>query len=74
MTETVTTGMTADQIEQYLQLKTREVRALEKISSNVESLAIWFEDVDKESWSDRIQWYLSLWKENYVDSKTKSKN
>ena len=69
MADTMTAGMTPDQIDQYLALKTREVRALEKISSNVESLAIWFEDVDKESWSDRIQWYLSLWKENYVDKK-----
>lgn len=69
MADTVTTGMTPDQIEQFFQLKTREVRALEKISSNIESLAIWFEDVDKESWSDRIQWYLSLWKENYIDKK-----
>ncbi|MDI3349909.1 hypothetical protein [Mycoplasmopsis arginini] len=42
-------------------LELRKVKALEKIANSVDSLTIWFEDIDKEEWSDRIQYYLHEW-------------
>lgn len=54
-------------------LEERKVEALEKIATNLESLTLWFEDIDKEDWSDRLAWYLSLWKDKYIgetDEKT----
>jgi hypothetical protein len=42
-------------------LELRKVKALEKIANSVDALTIWFEEVDKEEWSNRIQYYLSEW-------------
>ena len=28
--------------------------------------ALWFEEIDKEEWGPRMEWYLSLWKEKYI--------
>jgi hypothetical protein len=40
-------------------LEQRKVKALEKIANSVDALTIWFEEIDKEEWSQRIQFYLS---------------
>ena len=40
-------------------LEARKVKALEKIASSLDALTLWFEEVDKQEWSDRIQYYLS---------------
>ena len=40
-------------------LEQRKVKALEKIANSMDALTIWFEEIDKEEWSQRIQWYLS---------------
>lgn len=40
-------------------LEERKVRALEKIAVSLDALALWFEEVDKDEWGDRIQYYLS---------------
>ena len=55
-------------------LEERKVKALEKIANSVDALTLWFEEIDKEEWSDRIAWYLSLWKEKYIDEGKKSKD
>ena len=55
-------------------LEERKVQALEKISKSLAILVLWFEEVDKEGWSDRIAWYLSLWKEKYIDEVKPSKS
>jgi hypothetical protein len=47
------TPVTADTIE------LRKVKALEKIANSLEVLTIWFEEIDKQEWSDRIQYYLA---------------
>lgn len=46
---------------ELLLLEQRKVKALEKIANSLDALTIWFEEVDKQEWSDRIQWYLSEW-------------
>jgi hypothetical protein len=40
-------------------LEQRKVKALEKIANSVDALTIWFEEIDKEEWSARIQYYLA---------------
>lgn len=40
-------------------LETRKVKALEKIANSLDALTIWFEEIDKQEWSDRIQYYLT---------------
>ena len=39
-------------------LEERKVKALEKIANTIDALTIWFEEIDKEEWSDRFQYYL----------------
>lgn len=46
---------------EFLLLEQRKVKALEKIANSLDALTIWFEEVDKQEWSERIQWYLSEW-------------
>ena len=56
---------TAKKSESFLQndesflLEQRKVKALEKLANSVDALTIWFEEIDKEEWSQRIQWYLA---------------
>jgi len=40
-------------------LEERKVKALEKIANVLDALTLWFEDIDKDEWSDRTQWYLA---------------
>ena len=42
-----------------LVLEERKVKALEKIANVLDALTLWFEDIDKDEWSDRTQWYLA---------------
>ena len=40
-------------------LEERKVKALEKIGDTLDALTIWFEEIDKEEWNDRFQFYLA---------------
>jgi len=54
-------------------LEERKIKALEKIANSLDALTLWFEEIDKEEWSERLAWYLSLWKDKYIgetDEKT----
>ena len=56
-------------------LEERKVKALEKIAKTMDAFVMWFEEIDKEEWGDRIAWYLSLWKGKYIgdiDEKTRN--
>ena len=46
--------------EKY-ELELRKVKALEKIGNSLDALTIWFEEIDKDEWSERIQYYLAEW-------------
>ena len=48
-------------------LQERKIKALEKIANSLDALTLWFEEIDKEDWGPRIEWYLSMWKEKYID-------
>jgi len=58
-------SVTADKDEQ-IALETRKVKALEKIANSLDSLTVWFEEIDKDEWSQRIQYYLSEFHTNAV--------
>jgi hypothetical protein len=44
--------------EEELLLEQRKVKALEKIANSLDALTLWFEEVDKDEWGERIQYYL----------------
>ena len=58
MAKSVVTKEEAPQSE-LLILEAKKVKALEKIANSLDALTIWFEEIDKDEWSARIQWYLS---------------
>lgn len=45
--------------DEQLAIETRKVKALEKIANSLDALTIWFEEIDKEEWGNRIQYYLA---------------
>jgi hypothetical protein len=51
----------SEEQNEFLLLEQRKVKALEKIANSLDALTVWFEEVDKKEWGDRIQWYLSEW-------------
>ena len=57
--------------KEELMLKERKVKALEKIANVLDALTLWFEDIDKEEWSNRIQWYLAEYYEKYEKKEDK---
>tara|TARA_R100001510_G_C7465908_1_gene84352 strand:+ start:293 stop:493 length:201 start_codon:yes stop_codon:yes gene_type:complete len=58
--------------EHLAMLEERKTKALEKIANVLDALTLWFEDVDKDDWSERIQWYLAELHNKYLkDEKDK---
>lgn len=49
--------------QEKLILEQRKVKALEKIGTSLDALTIWFEEIEKDEWSERIQFYLAKWLE-----------
>ena len=56
-----------------LLLEERKVKALEKIANVLDALTIWFEEIEKNEWSDRLQWYLAEYYSKYVEDETEKK-
>jgi hypothetical protein len=44
-----------------IMLETRKVKALEKIANSIDALTVWFEEIDKKEWGERLAWYLYEW-------------
>ena len=57
--------------KEELMLKERKGKALEKIANVLDALRLWFEDIDKEEWSNRTQWYLAEFHKKYIESEDK---
>jgi hypothetical protein len=55
--KTKTTQTDTDKAIQLIE--ERKVKALEKIANTIDALTVWFEEIDKDEWGPRIQWYLS---------------
>jgi hypothetical protein len=47
--------------DEQLLLEQRKVKALEKIANSLDALTVWFEEIDKDEWSNRVQFYLAEW-------------
>ena len=43
-------------------LEERKTKAMEKIARCLDALTLWFEEIDKEGWNERAQYYLSEFK------------
>ena len=65
------TTKTTETDETQQLLEERKVKALEKIGNSLDALTVWFEEIDKDAWGPRIEWYMSLWKEKYIDGDDK---
>jgi len=50
-------------------LQERNTKALEKIAASVDAIAYWLEDIDKQEWSERLQWYLAEFLKNAQENK-----
>ena len=51
--------MSNKQKVEELLLEERKVKALEKLVKTLDALVMWFEEIDKEEWNERIQFYLA---------------
>jgi hypothetical protein len=59
MAKSVVTKEEVQPQSELLILEAKKVKALEKIANSLDALTIWFEEIDKDEWSARIQWYLA---------------
>ena len=70
------TTTTPDQNLESVVLETRKVKALEKIANSLDALTIWFEEINKSEWSDRVAYYLyefyNIAKENGASSSSET--
>ena len=48
-----------DNKDKLFELESRKVKALEKIANSLDSLTVWFEEINKDEWGDRVQYYLA---------------
>lgn len=55
--------------EEKLILEQRKVKALEKIANSLDALTIWVEEINKDEWGPRIEWYLAEWHKNTIEKK-----
>ena len=58
------------QQNELLLLEQKKVKALEKIANSLDALTVWFEEIEKDEWSDRIQYYLAEWHTNTKKNET----
>jgi len=42
-----------------IELEEQKIKHLEKIATSVDILTLWFEEIDKEDWDNRLQFYLN---------------
>lgn len=47
-------------------LEERKVKALEDIATSLDAFTVWFEEIDKDEWSERVQWYLSEFHKKFI--------
>ncbi len=49
----------AEREQQLFELEQKKIKALEKIANSLDALTLWFEEIDKKEWGDRVQFYLA---------------
>ena len=55
--------------QEKLLIEERKVKALEKIAMSLDALTVWFEEIDKDDWDSRIQFYLAEWHKDLTGEK-----
>lgn len=45
--------------KEEFKLEERKVKALERIGNSLDALTVWIEEINKDDWDKRIQFYLS---------------
>jgi len=63
MARTSTKSTTTKSTDELI-LQERQVKALEKIAVSLDALTLWFEEIQKDEWDARLQFYLAKWLEN----------
>jgi hypothetical protein len=46
-------------MDMFLDVEIKKVKALEKIANSLDALTVWFEEIDKDEWGNRAQYYLA---------------
>ena len=69
MRETKKTDVKQQFEEDLLIVEQRKAKALEKIASSLDALTVWFEEIDKDEWSARIQYYLAEFHTKFIKEK-----
>lgn len=64
----------SEQAIKSFDLEFRKVLALEEIAKNISKITAWLGEIDKEGWDERLQWYLMLVKQAYLDPKLENKD
>ena len=44
-------------------IEERKIKAMEKIAVSLDALTLFFEEINKDEWDARLQFYLSKWLE-----------
>jgi len=65
---TTKTETTATNQDELFLLEQRKVNALEKIGNSLDALVIWFEEINKDEWSERTQYYLSEFHKKIINN------
>jgi hypothetical protein len=65
---TTKTETTATNQDELFLLEQRKVKALEKIGNSLDALVIWFEEINKDEWSERTQYYLSEFHKKIINN------
>lgn len=47
--------------EEKMLLEQKKVKSLERIANSLDALTIWFEEIDKQGWGNRVEYYLHEW-------------
>lgn len=64
---TKTTKTNDEEKNEMFLLEQRKVKALEKIGASLDALTIWFEEINKDEWGERMAWYLYEFHKKFVD-------
>lgn len=67
-TTTKTKVLDDEKIEAQL-LEQRKIKALEKIAASLDALTLWFEEINKDEWGERMAWYLYEFHRKFVSEK-----
>jgi len=54
--------------EELLLLEEKKVKSLVRIANTLDALTIWFEEIDKDGWGKRLEYYLHEWHKHTIQN------